>query len=700
MISDQVIEKVKAAADIVDVIGSFLDLKKAGRTYKAISPFTKEKTPSFTVFPETNTFKDFSSGKSGDTIEFLRLHGKYSFIDAIKWMAQRYGIEVEEKQATAEDVHKQRLIQSNEWAVHRFKDWLFRDGEGSVGLDYLEFRGRADKNILDLFKVGYAPAGWKNLVEVIHSTGMKFDAFFETGLIRNTPWERLRDKAKKGKMDLGLLLSLQKIKKNDPDHYQRIVKDALAIGLTPHEIENIDQVRWKPSRYKIHDEFRDRVIFPICNLSGQVVGFGGRDLSKQHEASVPTPKFDAPKYINSSESLIYSKRDMLYGLYEGKTHIRKADKAFLVEGYLDVIACHMSDLPNVVASSGTALTGGQVRLLKKYTNNITVMYDGDSAGMKAASEGVNKALEEGMNVKLVLLPEGMDPDEFTLTNGKEQLHSFIAENEMDFIIFKIAVTGLDQIKDPRERATKTREIVESIALIPDDIIRHEYYKSCAVMLDTSPEALTKAGEAARKDYLYAKENKVRKGYAGSAQSKGSSNSSNTPGQSPRPRISAQSRKPVLPEDEVLGLLLNYGDKPFDDGIGIALWILEEADDIKFTDPLKKKLFDSIRYHLSDKGTFNEMRLMELPTDLQKVAEQIKSENRFIRTGRDNSLPDHVFKSLIRIKYKIVRQLAASSAANLKKQSDPTKQDNIAKFYMKIKGAEKELAEILGVTVTK
>lgn len=426
MIPKHKIDEILQTASIEEIIGEFVNLKKSGRQLKALSPFANEKTPSFYVVPEKQIFKDFSTGKGGNVVSFLMEHEHFTYPEALRFLAKKYNIELEEQEQTEEqkqaESERESLYIVTAFAEEYFKEQLHNSDEGkSVGLSYFTSRGFTQDTI-DSFNLGYSKDAWDNFVNAAKNKGYKQEFLLNTGLIK------------------------QSNKKEN--HY--------------------------------YDGFKGRVIFPIHNLSGRPIGFGARTLLKDKKV---------PKYLNSPESLIYNKSKILYGIYQAKGEIIKEDNCFLVEGYTDVISFHQSGIKNVVASSGTALTQDQIKLIKRYTANITLLYDGDAAGIRASFRGVDMILEEGMNVKMVTFPEGEDPDSFAQSKTQEELKAFVTDNAKDFIVTKTAILLQGAENDPIQRAGLIKDIVESIAKIPDAIARSVYVKECSSLLDIEEETL-------------------------------------------------------------------------------------------------------------------------------------------------------------------------------------------------------------------
>lgn len=431
MIDRATIDRIYATADIVEVISDYVTLRKKGVNYQACCPFHNEKTPSFVVSPSKGVYKCFGCGKGGNAITFVMEHESLSYAEALKTVARKYGIEVQEREMTNEDKERENRRESmmavNDFAAKYFVNEMTRTDEGrSVALSYLRGRGVSDEMIAR-FQLGYCPSAGDAMSREALAKGYKEEFLVDTGLT---------------------------IKRETGGYY---------------------------------DRFCGRVIFPVHTVSGRVTAFGGRTMRSDKNVA---------KYVNSPESEVYSKKSVLYGLFFAKKAIQQQDCAIMVEGYLDVISMHQAGVENVVASSGTSLTVEQIQLIKRFTKNMTVIYDGDSAGLKASLRGIDMILREGMNVRVVQLPEEDDPDTFARRHTSEQLKAYIADNEQDFITFKANLLMAEAAGDPIKRASLIADIVGSIAQIPDPIPRAVYVKECAELMQIDEQVLL--GEVARK----------------------------------------------------------------------------------------------------------------------------------------------------------------------------------------------------------
>ncbi len=442
MIDQATVERIYAAANIVEVIGDFVQLRKKGVNYQACCPFHNEKTPSFVVSPSKGLFKCFGCGKGGNAVTFVMEHENMTYPDALKYVARKYGIEVQERELTAEETQRNDDRESMLIVSHYAADWfveqMMSTDEGqSVGLGYFRGRGFTEATIRK-FGLGYCPSSGDAFTQAALGDGYKEEFLTSTGLT---------------------------IKRDDG---------------------------------RLYDRFFGRVMFPIHSVSGRVTAFGGRTLRTDKKAA---------KYVNSPESEIYHKSNILYGLFFAKRAITQQDVCILVEGYTDVISMHQSGVENVVASSGTSLTVEQIRLISRFTKNITVIYDGDAAGINASMRGIDMILREGLNVRVVPMPDGDDPDSFARTHSAAEVREYIAAHEEDFITFKARKLLSDAGNDPLKRAALIADVVESIAEIPDAITRSVYIKDTARMLDVDQQLV--AEEVARKRLSHGSDTQTR-----------------------------------------------------------------------------------------------------------------------------------------------------------------------------------------------
>ncbi len=523
MISHKTIQEVQETVRVEEVIEDFLNLKRRGVNLIGLCPFHDEKTPSFVVSPAKNIYKCFGCGKAGDAITFIKDYEGMSYLEAIKYLAKKYNIEIEEKEYTEEEKStielKDSLYIINEFAQNYYEEQLFMTDKGkSIGLGYFKKRGFRENTIKN-FQLGYAPPAW--------------DDFTQTAVKKQYNIELLR-----------------------------------SIGLTSKSDK---------------DFFRDRVMFAIHNLSGKIIAFAGRTLSTDKTI---------PKYINSPESDIYNKRKILYGLYFARQAIRKNDECILVEGYTDVISLHQAGVENVVATSGTSLTVDQVRLIKRYTPNIKVIFDGDPAGIKAALRGLDIILEQDMNVKLVLLPEGEDPDSFMQKSGVESFNDYLDKKAKDFILFKLDLLLNEAGDDPFRKTAVLKDIVSSLAIIPDAIRRNVYTQHCSRLLSMDEHIIT------------AEVNKIIRTQL-KKQKLGMLPYDNIPDEYPVPheKDKAQQTSPTenfqqYQERDIIRILLTLGEKMYDEQkqISVAQYLLLNLDSVvdTFEHPVYLKIIREIR----------------------------------------------------------------------------------------------------------
>lgn len=537
MIPPHKVEEIKNAARIDEVIGEFVNLKKAGASLKGLSPWTDEKTPSFVVSPAKGIFKDFSSGKGGDVVTFIMEHEHFTYPEALRWLAERYNIEVEEEQPSPEQEEarneRESLYVIQEFAQKWFTEQLWESDEGqNIGLSYFKERDFKESAIKK-FQLGYNPDDYQAFTDTAKDKGYKEEYLLQTGLVKE---------------------------KND----------------------------------RQYDGYKGRVIFPIHNLSGRVIGFGGRTLKADK---------NIPKYINSPENAIYDKSRTLYGIYFAKQSIAKEENVFLVEGYTDVIAFHQKGIENTVASSGTALTKEQIRLVARYTKTVTLVYDGDPAGIKASLRGIDIILEQGMNVKVVLLPEGQDPDSFSREHDRIEINDYLNENAQDFITFKAALLMEGAQGDPIKTNEVVHAMVDSIAKIPDTILRSLYVAECSKMMQVPEKALiSELNKSLRKNHKQRYRSNYREEelpeppvIEGSFQDESKLSDDSTEDQ----------------ERDILRIMINYHDQVFtledpseeEDAEAPEEWnVLEfmlneiEGDDISFEHDLYRRLFDQLSEH--------------------------------------------------------------------------------------------------------
>lgn len=638
MISPDSIEDVRNRMDIVDVISDFITLKRSGQNYKALSPFNSEKTPSFYVVPSKGIFKDFSSGKGGDAITFVMEHEGMSYIEAIRYLAKKYGVELKE---TVQTQLEQEAVSSRDslyivmnYAKEQFKTQLLESEEGkSIGLSYFRERGFHDRTI-EKFELGYAQNEWRTLYDAALKAGYSEEVLEKAGLI---------------------------VKKEEG---------------------------------KTYDRFRGRVIFPVHNLAGKVIAFGARILTNQK---------DQPKYINSPETEIYHKSEVLYGIYQAKNAIRKEDFCFLVEGYTDVISLHQAGIENAVASSGTALTEDQIKLIKRFTENVTVLFDGDAAGIRAALRGIDLILKGGLNVRVLLLPNGEDPDSFSRKHSTTELTDFFKKQAKDFISFKIDLYASEAAQDPVKKAEAIREIVTSISVIPDPIKRSVYIQETSNLLRIQESVLLME----LNKMLIAERRKTQQEKA------------NSETQEPLPLIQELTAPPKtdtttmvqLQERESIRLLLNYAELPVEEQ-KLLQYLIHEMDDVTFTNPVYKIIFETFKENARVGLPTDELFFVEHGTDEVKKAVAELMINRYHASGwwsekyriyfphEKEVIHDMAYSNVLRYKFRAIQKMIDENLLKIKSTDNPEEQDQYLTIHQQLKNAEREVAQTLGIVVSR
>lgn len=639
MITRETIDEIKARVDILDVISDFVSLKRSGQNYKALSPFTNEKTASFYVVPSKGIFKDFSSGKGGDAITFVMEHEGMSYVEALRYLAKKYGVELKEEAAGGADAlgHSDRdaLYIIMNFARDHFRDLLLHHDEGKgIGLSYFRERGFNDRTI-EKFELGYSLNQWDHLTKSAVAKGYSEAMLEKSGLM---------------------------IKKDDGKKY---------------------------------DRFRGRVIFPVHNLSGKVVAFGARILTKEK---------DQPKYINSPETDIYHKSQVLYGLFQAKNAIRREEFCYLVEGYTDVISLHQADIENVVASSGTALTEDQIKLMRRFTENVTVLYDGDAAGIKAALRGIDLVLKGGLNVRIVLLPDGEDPDSFSKKQGTTELKKYLRDHTQDFISFKIGLYSREASNDPLKKAEAIREIVTSIGVIPDPIKRSVYIQETSHLLKIQEEI------------LFTELNKL---LIGDRQKRVEEQKREEIRQAVPDLAEVQPPATVSPEElqerEMVRLLLNYADSELEEDVDLVSYFISEFEDIEFLNELYAHIYSTfLKFR-------NEGKLVDSTYFLQNGPEKIKAivadltlrkyyasphwstKYHIYFSDEKEILHDHAHQNVLRKKYRYIQRLIEENKEKLKdaeKRISENEIDALLEMQMKLKNADVEIARELGIVSGK
>lgn len=601
MIPRETIDRIFAAAKIEEVVADYVTLKKRGANLIGLCPFHNEKTGSFTVSPSKGIYKCFGCGASGHALKFIMEIEQCSFVDAVKQLGKKYHIEVEEREMTAEEQQRQDNRESmfivNDFANKWFQEQLWETQEGQViGLSYFRERGLRD-DIIKKYQLGYSPEKGNPLAKALKEKGFK-DEFIT----------------------------------NDVD-------TKIGVGVVG-----------KSEDGRLYDRFRDRVIFPIFTVSGKPVAFAGRILKK---------KDNVGKYVNSPDSIIYSKTNELYGLFQAKQSIARTDMCYLVEGQMDVISMHQSGIENVVASGGTALTKPQIRLIQRFTSNITVLYDGDAAGIHAALRGIDMFLEEGFNVKVVLLPDGEDPDSYAQNHDSTEFIQYIKDNQTDFIRFKSALLSKEAGEDPFKRATLIKDITSSIAVIPDMITRQVYIKDCAERLHMSEKVLTNEVIAIRKKRAEerAKAKEKEQEQAATEENKPvEQNNTANPVTTPV--------KPATPIDQnyynLMQLVVKYGEQPIivDDDpytIGEIIIYTLEGDHIQPPQPIYQTIIDEFKAHYKEPDFKAESFFKFHPNpEISALAiDMIAAKYRYEETDEQMQIGELVTRLLYEIKLTVI-----------------------------------------------
>lgn len=647
MIDHGTIERILDVAEISDVVSDFVTLRKRGVNQLGLCPFHNEKTPSFTVSPAKGIFKCFGCGKGGNSVNFIMEHENLTYPEALKWLAKKYNIEIVEKEETEEqkqqkDDRESMMIVSS-FAQKYFTRYLWEENEGrTIGLSYFRERSFRD-DILKKFEVGFAPDGKTPFTETAQKEGYKIDFLEKTGLT---------------------------IKRDD----------------------------W------LRDRFAGRVMFPIHNLAGRVIAFGGRILKDDKKAA---------KYLNSPESDIYHKSRVLYGIFQAKREISKTDRCYLVEGYTDVMSMHQAGIENVVASSGTALTPDQIRMVKRFTPNMTIIYDGDEAGIKASLRGIDLILEEGMNVKVLLLPQGEDPDSFAKKMGATGYLDYIKENETDFIQFKTKLLLESTKNDPIAKARLISDVIRSVSVIPDSITRSVYIKECSTLLGVSEEVLytevrkqkTKQSEEFRKKEFREKAKKER-------------------AQKPVEETQVKTSTPVklkVEEIEFLRFLLKHCNAPLfevegenpneNEVLKVGEFMIQEleADDLVSENPLFQKMFYEVSSILDKEDVDTWKHFIHHPDgEISQLATNLLSEKyieskRWSKAGAFMEREEDILEVLIpkiiaEYKFRKIKIMQAEIEKGINK-ADKEKDDetlfDLLNTLNNLKKVEKVLAEQLG-----
>ena len=655
MIPRDVIEHIFSAAKIEEVVSDYVTLRKRGANLIGLCPFHNEKTGSFTVSPSKGIYKCFGCGVSGNAVGFVMAMEQCSFADAIKQLGKKYHIEVPERQMTAEEQQRQDDRESmfvvNDFANKWFQEQLWDTKEGqAIGLSYFRERGLRD-DIIRKYQLGYSPEKGSPLAAALKKKG-----FSERFIL------------------------------NDVD-------TKIGVGVVG-----------KSEDGRIYDRFRDRVMFPIFTVSGKPVAFAGRILKK---------KDNVGKYVNSPDSLIYSKTNELYGLFQAKQAISRADRCYLVEGQMDVISMFQSGIENVVASGGTALTKPQIRLIQRFTSNITVLYDGDAAGIHAALRGIDMFLEEGFNVKVVLLPDGEDPDSFAQSHDSTEFIQYIEEHQTDFIRFKMALLSKEAGDDPYKRAALIKDITSSIAIIPDIITRQVYIKDCSDRLHMSEKVLTTEVVNLRRkkieEHNKAKDREAEQEATTVEPTAESTEPTATPVDLTSPVNPTPIKAPKSTLDQnfynLMQLVVRYGERPIQVGdtiysIGEIIIYTIEEDEIKAPEPVYQAIIDEFKRHCKDEG-FKAEDFFKFHPDQAISAlaiDMIAEKYQYASFNHEGRLGELVTQFLYEIKLTVINQQIEELEQNLKEaqaSGNWDRQMQLLAYQPQLLQARNDLCKLLG-----
>ena len=645
MISQNTIQQILSRIDIIDIIGSFIKLKKRGTSYLGLCPFHNEKSPSFTVSPAKEIYKCFGCGRSGNSIGFLMEHEKYSYVEALRWLAQKYNVDVEETETTPEQKLQQLSADSlfiiNGFAQKFFSDYLFNNEDGQdIGLSYLKQRGFREE-IIKKFQLGFNPEARDSFAQAAINAQYNLELLQKSGLVA--------------------------------------IRDERPV-----------------------DNYRGRIIFPIHNQSGKVLGFGARILKTNDRA---------PKYINTPENEIYVKSKILYGSYFARMAIDKADECLLVEGYTDVVSLHQAGIENVVASGGTSLTPDQLRLVKKYTNNLTIIYDGDSAGIKAALRGLDLALEESLNVKLVLIPDKEDPDSYVNKVGATAFAQFVAENKKDFILFQLGVMLQDAGADSNKKSAVVNQVAETISKInkaEDFTKQQDYIKQCAEILKIEETG------------LHALVNKFIREKVNKEESRASRESAN--------QSAVDNGQPFEIEDDAVALLykdepheramvrslLEFGLKSWNEQQRVADHVFTEIEENQLEELIdNKNLIDLIKTYKAwyDEGleptaktfTYHEDNVIrQLAMQVMDYDHEISPNWKEVYEGkidtREDLYKEEVFSTVNYLKLRKIKRLIDENQRDLEKAQASEEQLVLLQIHQHLKQMEIDLTKSIGTVI--
>ncbi len=643
MISQHTIQQIQSRIDIIEIVGGFVKLKKRGANYLGLCPFHNEKTPSFTVSPAKEIYKCFGCGRSGNSISFLMEHEKYSYTEALRWLANKYNVEIEETESSPEVKQLQQLADSlyivNGFAQKYFSENLFKNEEGiDIGSSYLKERG-FQEDIIKKFQLGYCLQQRDAFAKAAMAAQYNPDILQKTGLV--------------------------------------VIREEALV-----------------------DNYRGRIIFPVHNNTGKVIGFGARIIGKNDRA---------PKYINTPENELYIKSKILYGSYFARQAIDRNDECLLVEGYTDVISLHQAGIENVVASGGTSLTTDQIRLIKKYTNNLTIIYDGDNAGVKAALRGLDMALEEGLNVKLVLIPDKDDPDSYVRRLGASQFREFVETGKKDFILFLLEVSLSEAGNDTNKKAAVVNQIAETISKlnkVEDFSKQQDYIKRCSELLKIEETGLNALVNKFIRDKVSKQENKQANQDAKYLEEQ-------LQHQGTEEDVLNLFNKDELHERAIIRCLLEFGLKPWEENKKVAEYIFEEFDDSGlFDNKTLVHIFDTYKawyragieptarnflYHEDQELGALVVGIVEFPYELSpNWSEHFEGK---IAT-REELYKEETFSTITYLKLRKLKRMIEENQRDLEKPNTPEEQLMLLQTHQHLKQMETALTRLAGTVILR